>query len=513
MGKLFHALEELNVDKVAALQDPTNASSALDLLHHEKQAVELNEKLKADIGSTPVDDSSEPAIDDPGGDETDIGSDDPPVDDPDTPEEPSEDTPPDEPEEVKKDAPKKDEKEKPVKEDPPAEEETAEEKPAQESLRNLSVENYALEWDDTGVLGTVSSVVGGVWTAAKTSSAFIYGSIAAVTMILAGLGIKYGPGLAEGLYKGVIYAFCKTVKLTQDSSVAITKYLDRRINSFANIQTAIRDLNKILSDIEAKNTDIVKPEGSYSNVKVIDALKINNSVAIADNVNVMEKFLGSIVKGIGAAVKKDMGYLKYMLSVAGNNGAVIPTSVLAVKPLSSDFRASDVPGYTPDNELLECFVFKDTLPSNIVCVAHIPATSVKTTEDFISSYGEARIFLGVGDSYTEVKSIDYMDINGLKELLKSLDKVCSLCISHQSLYEDIERDKRALKYSFKGYFMKLANSKEKVSLKSSLVQQIHLKTLFTDKVYLVAAMDVHDYAIKVLTAGLSFVKDNIQKLE
>jgi len=83
---------------------------------------------------------------------------------------------------------------------------------------------------------------------------------------------------------------------------------------------------------------------------------------------------------------------------------------------------------------------------------------------------------------------------------------------YKLLYETVAKKKKAIRYNFKSYFSNIIAADTKVSIGDSLLQYSYLKVVFADKVYLAAAIDLHDYSIKVLTNGIRLAKDNIKKL-
>jgi hypothetical protein len=46
-----------------------------------------------------------------------------------------------------------------------------------------------------------------------------------------------------------------------------------------------------------------------------------------------------------------------------------------------------------------------------------------------------------------------------------------------------------------------------------LIEFIHIKTIVIDKVFILAAMDLHDYAAKVMVNALSYARDNVKRLQ
>ena len=73
--------------------------------------------------------------------------------------------------------------------------------------------------------------------------------------------------------------------------------------------------------------------------------------------------------------------------------------------------------------------------------------------------------------------------------------------------------KLKLRFSFKTYLNQIFNSSEKLDVKSSLIELVYVKTIFAEKVYIRASMDMHDYAVRVLKANIKFAQANLKHLQ
>jgi hypothetical protein len=87
------------------------------------------------------------------------------------------------------------------------------------------------------------------------------------------------------------------------------------------------------------------------------------------------------------------------------------------------------------------------------------------------------------------------------------------CIQHKVLFEQLMSSKLKLRFSFKTYLNQIFNSSEKLDIKSSLIELVYVKTIFAEKVYIRASMDMHDYAVRVLKANIKFAQANLKHLQ
>lgn len=331
---------------------------------------------------------------------------------------------------------------------------------------------------------------------------------------LMALGVEYAPKLLSGLYKGVVYVASKLTKLLLVSTATVTKYIDRRTNSFGNLKKQIQEYRKALDLVKSSpSEDKDGEQAPYTNVKVINSLKIRDSVDFTANIKALKAFTTVAIHGIDRQITTDIAAIKHLIAMAESGSVKIPQSILDVKPFGNGFHKGTLAGYPAGDDFTETYKYNEVLPSNVVLMATLPKADLSSIEDISKAYNASSLTLGFDSaSFKEVPSVNYMTADGLAEFLDSLEELCDACIAHQALYEKVAKTKHQLKFTFKSYVTSLASSSSKVSLKNSLIEYVYLKSVFVDKVYLVGAMDIHDYSSKVMSYGLSFVKDNLKKL-
>jgi ribosomal protein S18 len=289
--------------------------------------------------------------------------------------------------------------------------------------------------------------------------------------------------------------------------------LNRRINSFKKLKEDITKLRAILTDIKSKEKQEDLINVKYDNKKVINTLKSSDSIDFANNVKALSLFTTNIIKRIDSSINNDIGSIKHLISQTTSNIIKNPINIMKPSIPTAGLSSGVLKGYETSDDLIDCFHSVEKLPGDIALIAHLPKNTINSLDETIKAYNSSSMFLGVNiNSYKEIENIDYMNAASLEKYLDELDKLCGVCISHQTLYETIIKQKTGLRYNFKLYFNTLINSKNKVSMDNSLIEYVYLKSMFIDKVYLAAAMDVHDYSIKVINNSLSFIKSNIKKL-
>lgn len=384
---------------------------------------------------------------------------------------------------------------KDISDDPVSDEDTADDEVTQESFRNLryelSTESFMDEYSSNGITEAIKK-------------SFKY---------LGYLGITYGPGIASHTYRGVVYAMGSIIKLLFNSIVFLTKYINRHVNSFTKLKADIKDARSVLAELKNKKDISDLTNVKYNNTKVINTLKAGDSLDLIKNIKSLSHFINTTISQIDISIKNDIGSIKHIVARSSFGTIQAPINIMKVNCLNDVLFKGSVRGFDEGGDLVESYVSKQLLPGDVVLMAKLPIEDVNSLEDITKAYNSSSMFLGINaDSFKSVDTIDYMTVDVLSNFLDSLERLCDLCITHQSLYENIKKQKTGLRYNFKNYFSAIVSSTNKISLGNSLIEYIYLKSIFIDKVYLAAAVDVHDYAVRVITSGLSFTKSNISKL-
>lgn len=365
---------------------------------------------------------------------------------------------------------------------------------AKEELRNLTfaVEAYA---DDAGDEKSILT---------KTMDMF-----SAVFSSISYLGVTYGPKIFKFVYKGVLRLFGDLAKLLYVGTETLMKFIERHQNSLDTLQKSIDSLRKALDLVKDADTLDVK----FSNQKVINALKISESVDFSKNVQVLDKFLTGAISAMSDNIGNEISAINHLITYCRSGTSAVPESLMQSKLSVPGMVEGTIEGFPVNESLTKSFRYSESLPSDITLLAIVPRQGLETFEELAQAYNLSKLYLALDVSkYKEVANIDYMTKQQLSEFLNELEKLCKTCVEHKHFYEKIRLQKGQMKIMFKNFFEFVANRDRKLPLKSTLVEQVYLKSMFIDKVYLTAAMDIHDYTAKVISSGLSFIEDNIKKL-
>jgi len=329
---------------------------------------------------------------------------------------------------------------------------------------------------------------------------------------LAKLGLIYGPKVLSHAYKGVVSVIVRLINILYNSIVFVVKYRDRKINSFTNLKEYISEIKKSLDLVKVNEKDL--SEIKYDKAKVINTLKIGSSVDFISNLVVLDSFMKNIISSISVKINNDIGYMKHVMHYSSMESARVPINTMTLNlNIDKVTTTTDLEEYEANSDLVKVTRYKDILPGDVVFISQLPNTSIDNIEDIAKAYNNSSIYLGFNSKgFKEVEYVNYMNAADLSNFLDKLDAICDIGLSHVNIYTDIINKKKSLRYSFRVYFNDIIKSTFRRSLENSFLNNVYLKSIFIDKVYIAGSMNVHDYCIKIVTSGLSFSKDNIKQL-
>lgn len=366
-----------------------------------------------------------------------------------------------------------------------------------EHMANLSYDVSVESWDDVRHYGGQA-----------------LSGLGAVASYLANLGIHYTPIIASKLYKGVSAVMSMLIKNLFKSIYVITKYLERRANSISNLKSSIAGLKSSIEQIKSQEETPNLKEFKYSNEDVINKLKIADSVDFTANMEVLHKFLNDTIVVLDKRIHNEIASVRHIMNLATSGSENVPSSLMNIPAITGSMEVGSVEGYEVDPELNEVSHYKEVLPGDVVFLAILPKEISNEMEQISKAYNSSKMMFGINSkSFIKVSAVDHMTVEALSSFVDSLDKLCNLCEEHQKIYQSIKQLKLTLRFSFRDYLKMMIASSVKVSIKDSLVNYVYLKTMFVDKVYLIGAMDIHDYTARAISTGISLARDHVKRLQ
>lgn len=497
------------------LQDEAEADKTGDYDQlHEKTKELIASGKETDMSSVTSSSSDDSSSDSGGGDDFSFDMDEP------TDEEPVEDAPVDDvaSDDTSKDTPEDKSKEDHEKETPkddassepsePVEKDGKLQTPVTEMLRNDYYDRVVLEAIEMQDVKDVASSLGrGVMFAGRVALD--------LAMYLKELGIQYSPAIIAGLKKTVVYLFTRSVRLLLKTIVGISDYIKRHARSFGKAKKEIASLRESLAALEREaqggTTALKKP--ATDDLNLISWFTAGNVTNPTHSADIIYVFMKDTIKQIDADISLNIRGVRKLIELSQTSIKGDPIDMLVVPPFSGRYLKRRVT-QGADEPLTERYIYATGLPDQVVFVAELPKAGLTTIEEIADAYRDSGVFLTTDtESRPTAEKVDYMDITGITRFLDVLEGVCDVALEHQSFYDRINKQVGELKFGYRHYYQKLTETKEQSSIRESLVEYVYLKQSFASKIYLPAAMDIHDYTAAYLVRALRFAKENIKQLQ
>lgn len=314
---------------------------------------------------------------------------------------------------------------------------------------------------------------------------------------------------------GVVYGMEKTAKLLFTGIISLKDYVYRRMNSFENLLKQIKDLKTSVRSMEitpSNDNDGFELKSTYTTARVINNLKIEQSVDFSANLQVMIQFLVGLNSEINSAILKDLKMIAYLTELSPEAFSKLKNEGVYSQGFGSLFSKEQLDGYVSEAQNMEFWRSQATLPGDTALFINIPSTSITDKETSAKAFGSANCGIGIDtSSFRDIDEVEYLDKAKLLNLLDRMEKLCLEALSHRQLYEAVIAQKSNMRFKFKVFFAELMSTKDRV-FASKKVSAVHFRMQYVDKIYLKMTMDVHDLCVKVLVNSISFAQKNATKL-
>lgn len=336
---------------------------------------------------------------------------------------------------------------------------------------------------------------------------------------LKSIGIDDVARYLGNFYRGVLYVYSKV----SDGLASSIYFLDKVIESHKTSLSSIEDkIDKTIKNLDKLiEADIVnlKEDSKYSNVKNINVLKLNNNDTDFNASNTaLLNFINKGMRSLSSKTKEDIETVNHVMNLnrtGSVNNSGVPLSILDVNLNSVEvFKEGVVKGFETNSDKLTSYYSVTALPSNVRMIAHLPRSGMESLSDYAEAYNKGSMFLAVQtEGFRSIEEVDYMDSKELGTYLLGLKALAEILKSQSNFYEDLRDLKVKNRSLYKNYFQLLGSKKKKVRLRNSMVEIIYLRNMLTDKVYVPAVVDLHQFVLKYLDAGVSFAKMNLLAFE
>lgn len=386
--------------------------------------------------------------------------------------------------------------------DPPADEppEDGESEPG-----DVPVEGEELLAEEAMAMVRVDRITMEDATAVKELAGSALTALGAGLSYLGHLGLRYGPTVLRGAYKGVLYAAGRLAKLTYLSFVTIDRFVERQSLATTKLRREIESYREAISLLRESGKQIRDAE--FADDTLIAALATGGTVDWAGGVKTTQDLMQGVVLHSAKALLTEIGSIGRLIREYNPKTYQPDTEAVMVRPPKGLTERSEV----TVNEDLAYLVFKypTLLPGNRVVEWRMPKTIKGATDVQDISYG-----VGVR---TDAPSVDkapkYMSVDALSGFLDSLESLCDSLDEQQKLYKLIKDRKSALRVGFKLYFNQLFLSAKPVHIGQSMLDVVYMRSVMVDRVYLVGMMDMHDMVSRIVRDNLHVVKRHIRNYE
>lgn len=373
--------------------------------------------------------------------------------------------------------------------EPEPEEDDSEAELKKESMRNLSYlpsEGLMLRQEDFGEF--VKSVGNNTWD-----------GLSFVTGALAGAGIRYTPMLLSGMLKVVLYTFAKTFKTLDTLFDASAQQLERFVNRTSKQKKTLEVLKESFKTLQEKGVEL--PEGAKFKMDA-SILCFQGSNEIAVNVAMHAEFMKATMGKLQKAILSDFNGLSQISQARYLSKNFDALSSMTIHPNELGFQPKGVGDLEEDTDVIQLYEMQPMI-GDVAIQAKLPIGNFDTWNMVEKAYSASSIYL-VPKAVRSVYETPLLSPEALNEFINHLELLVDASIEHQQFYEEIASKRSGVVNTVKQLFVRLCEEKVKVSFKNSVALPLHLKSSFVTKVYMVAAMDLHDHTARVIANGLSY---------
>lgn len=382
-----------------------------------------------------------------------------------------------------------------------------------ESLRNPYDMHYSSlvleEITREDVYDGVSKVAGFVYRAGVAVAGLLF----EFGKILVALGVRYGPGIADKLRRGVIYLFTRSVKVLFRTIASSSDYIKRHYHSVSSLKKDIASLKKASEELNEMQLGEMEDE-NFTEEKSIPWFVYGTKAGFLGSAGEVLHFLDATIDPMAKRVLEDIHAVQKLIdmsSVTGIRGNVL--AMMDVNPIGSEYSRKTLKNYPMDNSDVETYVYQRPLPNGVIFVTNLPKNNLGDIEKVSKAYKDSSIFLGVETSpITMPEALPYLKKEELDKYIDQLAVIADLLQEHTGHYVRIANEGSKLKLGYRHYYQKLSSSPEKVSLHESLAEFVFLKQSFASKTYLAGMIDIHDYVSAYLVRATRFAKKNLKAL-
>lgn len=389
---------------------------------------------------------------------------------------------------------------------------------AAEALRHDYYDRMAAEafFEEGGVAHKVASAVGhGI----AATSVYAFNLAKDLSIVLKDLSFQYGPIVFSRLKSGVMYLLVRLLKSFMKMRVALANAYQQKKNSFSKYQKRVSRLRETLVTMSQVELQLTQPE-PFRDEELFKWFFAHGKPSPLEALKAIDSLMDVVVEEIDQGIQHELEITKRLIELTNRGVRSDLYPYMEVKGITARFAKQRVDGYDHNDELIDNYVFNQSLPAYTLLMFGLPkkevikaASTSDSLDNVIKAYQDSYVILGINPSIPKtVPMINYMDSKSLLKLLDGLEAICQKGLRHVEFYKNIEKKALGLKTNYQHYFAWLTADNQAKSLQESLAELIYLKQSFATKVYLPGALDIHDYVGLYLNTMLRYIESNIKNL-
>lgn len=366
--------------------------------------------------------------------------------------------------------------------------------------------------EDTEEEQQVSTEALDTWIKEKTqgSDSKIVRGLGELTAGLTHLGIKYGPGLLNAMYKGTIWTFSRIGSTVFTATEKLQEYLEKSRNSIDKLESRLSAAERVI--VDKLNEDIQVPSFTYKNQVVLNQLLAAGSMDVAGNLRQYADHLGTVTESIANEFEAGNAAVNRLVNSSAKAEVVDFSAFMNVDAPKKGFRKGGPNGYQVKSIGSELWSTSDPWPGGGTLIFIRPTPS-KEMQSIISGYKAADMYVAPapkGDkSRQQTKSFSSTDLlliaKSAKMLISATKRVSKTQEKMKSMEEDYLNVAKRLFYS-------LADEKAKDGNRANVADMLYLRANLSSTVFVKGSTACQTYASRVLSAAVQLLEDHAKRL-
>ena len=317
----------------------------------------------------------------------------------------------------------------------------------------------------------------------------------------------------QGLHKAgelgpkAVYASGRAVKATVKAMVkgtlAIGKFIKKRMESYQSYRTKIENAKKFLSDV---SSDELKDGALDEHAeKLIRRIKIGNKFDPIGGCDILQGFMTDYYTSLKTNVLPLARTIERLIDEALKDRIATPKLGKSGSELFKGMAYYKMQDYKPDNESLAVYQYSKTLPGDVLFMAFLPDDS----EPEPGLYGEAKTFFGLNTKTAGSEATaNYLSKDELSKLLDGLGKICDQGLQTQSVIREIEKCRDNIQKLLISFDKKIFKEEVEVDIGRSVAKFATPYLAFLDRMCIAGPVAVDEYAQRYLHAAMDLYARN-----